>query len=501
MMPLFRPVRGCARAGVFCAVLTAGCASPNGEKLAMRETPPPAPATASPPLEVPQSRKARPHEQVRKSPRVSHVAKDLARRGESADILTVDYEEAAGSVATAVGDGEELFAGQLELGLPELVSEVQRRNQSLQAVLAAWGAASERYPQAVALDDPTLTSMFAPASFSSSTIQSSYIVGVGQKFPWAGKRRLRGEVAQWNAVAASLDYNEAQLRLTEAARLAFYEYYNVFRQLEVNDAGLAAVRAFRDTAKAKLEASQVTEQDFLQADVELAELERRRVELDQARQVATARINLLLHREPQLALPLPPARLEVSGALPDVDALRAQAVEKRPDLAAMAARLHAEQNELCLMYREFYPDIEIFGKYDTFWTDPAQRGQVGANLNIPLNQNRRQAAVREAIFRVNKMQAEYNQEVDTVRSEVQTAFARLAASRRTVELYSGKLLPASELNVSAATNGYEAGTIDFLRLIQAQREYIDLNEKYQMAIVEYYRNSAELDRVVGIGLP
>jgi cobalt-zinc-cadmium efflux system outer membrane protein len=153
------------------------------------------------------------------------------------------------------------------------------------------------------------------------------------------------------------------------------------------------------------------------------------------------------------------------------------------------------------MYKEFYPDIEIFGKYDTFWTDPAQRGQVGANLNIPLNQSRRQAGVREAMFRVNKMQAEYNLQVDTVRSEVQTAFARLSASRRTLDLFTGKILHASELNVSAATSGYEAGTIDFLRLVQAQREYIDLNEKYQMAIVEYFRNSAELDRVVGVGLP
>ena len=40
-----------------------------------------------------------------------------------------------------------------------------------------------------------------------------------------------------------------------------------------------------------------------------------------------------------------------------------------------------------------------------------------------------------------------------------------------------------------------------LRTYEAQREYIDLNEKYQTAIVEYYRSQAELDRVVGVGLP
>jgi cobalt-zinc-cadmium efflux system outer membrane protein len=214
--------------------------------------------------------------------------------------------------------------------------------------------------------------------------------------------------------------------------------------------------------------------------------------------VAIARINTLLHREPQLPLPLPAGRLDISEELPDDNLLRVQAVENRPELAAQAARLHAEQNALCLMYKEYYPDFEIMGKYDTFWTDPNQRGQVAFNLNIPLNRSRRRAAVDEALFRVRKMQADYNQQVDTVRNEVQAAYARLSASRRTLALYDEKLLPASQDNVAAATSGYTAGTIDFLRLVQAQREFIDFNEKYQMAIVDYHRNRAGLDLVVGI---
>jgi cobalt-zinc-cadmium efflux system outer membrane protein len=497
MMPLLRQAGGCAKVGLLCTALVTGCASTGKEaKLTARPLTP----MAHSPVDIARVRADLPDPHVRNAPHAARTHPADSLRVEPADIVTVDHTEMSDGPPSGATDGQELFAGDIELALPELLIEVERRNPSLQAALAAWGAAGERAPQVLALDDPTLTTMFAPASFSSSTIQSSYIVGVGQKIPWAGKRELRGHVALWNAVAASLDYDEVRLRLAEAARLAYYDYYNVFRQLEVNDAGLAAVRAFRETAKSKFEASQVTEQDLLQADVELAQLEQRRIILEQARQVATARINLLLHREPQLALPLPPQRIEVAGDLPDVDALRAQALESRPDLSAIMARVQAGQNEVALMCKEFYPDFEVMGRYDTFWTDPAQRAQVALNLNMPLNQDRRQAALREAIFRLNKLQAEYNQQVDTVRSEVQTAFARLAASRRTLELFTAKLLPASESNVSAATSGYEAGTIDFLRLVQAQRELIDLNEKYQMAIVEYYRNRAELDRVVGTGL-
>ena len=41
-----------------------------------------------------------------------------------------------------------------ELSLAELTAEVEARNPSVQAMVAAWQAASERYPQVVSLDDP-----------------------------------------------------------------------------------------------------------------------------------------------------------------------------------------------------------------------------------------------------------------------------------------------------------------------------------------------------------
>jgi outer membrane protein TolC len=235
----------------------------------------------------------------------------------------------------------------------------------------------------------------------------------------------------------------------------------------------------------------------LQADVELAKLEQRRVEIEQQRLVAAARINTLLHREPQLPLPPPPRQLQLSDPLVNIEELRARAIEQRPDLAAMAARLRSEQNALALTYKDYYPDFEIMGKYDSFWTDVVQRGQIAMNVNLPLYRGRRDAAVREAIFRVNKLQAEYEQQADLIRNDVQSGYARVEAGRRTLDLYTEKVLPAAQGNVEAASSGYTAGTVDFLRLVQAQRELIELNEKYQQAVVDYNRNRAELDRVVG----
>ncbi len=410
----------------------------------------------------------------------------------------VDEDNAAVDAARISAAANDPFAGRDELPLQELVTEVKARSPSLQAAMAAWSAAANKYPQAIALDDPMFQSMYAPATWNAaSNVQGSYYFGVAQKIPWAGKRALRGNQANWEANAASFDVGEAQLRLTEMSRMAFFDYYLNGRERELNAANREALRDFRDSARAKYEANQVTQQDVLQADVELAQSEQRRIELAQERVVVRARINTLLHRRPDHWLPPPPKSLAVADELPPVEALRERAVERRPELHAMAARVQAEQSMAALACKEFYPDFEVMGRYDRFWTDREQQPQVGLNMNVPLNQSKRHAAVQEALWRVHKMQAEYEQAADNVRSDVQSAYARAQGSRRTVRLFETKILPAALDNLAAARAGYVAGTVDFLRLVEAQRQILDLREKHQMAIADYHRRAAELERAVG----
>ena len=478
-MSLFRRGLVCAQAGLLAIASTSGCATQS-------------PRSTS---QVPSTGESHRSAVVGRA-----SSKDAARP--SRELTPVSYEQPLPADVSSIPERDEAFAGESELSLDGLIDEVQRRNPSMQAALAAWASAAERYPQAIALDDPMLQSMAAPGSFpSASNVQSSYYVGIAQKAPWYGKRALRGQVAQWESNAASFDSQEVQLRLAEAARLAYFDYYLVYRELEINNATTDDFQKFRETANEKYVSNLVTQQDVLQADVELAKLESRRIELEQNERVTVARINTLLHRVPDHSLPPPAASLDVVDGLPGVEFLRQFALEQRPELSAKAARIQAEQSSVELACKEFYPDFEFMGRYDQFWTDVEQRPQVGMNVNIPLNQSRRKAAVREAMYRLSKLQAEYDQEVDNIRYDVQTAYVRLDASRRNVRLYAGKILPAAESNIASANAGYVAGNVDFLRVIEAQRELLELREKHQEAIAEFYRRRAELERVVGGPLP
>ncbi|MHB9081460.1 MAG: TolC family protein [Pirellulaceae bacterium] len=277
------------------------------------------------------------------------------------------FESSAESLQSTylADDPADPFSGQAELSVEQLVAAVQARNPSLQAAWAAWHAAAERYPQVVSFDDPMFTGMISPQGIGMDD-GGGWMVQASQQVPWAGKRALRGSAAAAEAEAMRGDIADTRLRLAEAARTAFYDYYLARRQTEVNASTQRLLEQFREIARNKYQVNQATEQDILQADVELASLESRRTELARDEQIAMARINTLLHRAAHHALPPPPAETPLPETPPAVDALQQAAVHSRPDLFAQQARIRTERANVALACKEYYPDVNLVAKYDGF---------------------------------------------------------------------------------------------------------------------------------------
>ena len=188
--------------------------------------------------------------------------------------------------------------------------------------------------------------------------------------------------------------------------------------------------------------------------MELTELDRRPIELERMNFVAVAHINTLLRKPPQAPLP-PLCRPTFNVAC--IRRLGTASTDRSPTTAGISRAggpRPREQAAVTLACKEHYPDTEFFGRYDSFWqpsdTQSDLRGQVGVRLNVPIYKSRLNAAVREAMFRLSQRRAEYSQKVFDVRYEVQAAYAQLEASRKSLALYSERLLPFAGQNVDAA---------------------------------------------------
>ena len=168
----------------------------------------------------------------------------------------------------------------------------------------------------------------------------------------------------------------------------------------------------------------------------------------------------------------------------------------RAPICLPSNRAREEQANLELAYKEYYPDVNLVAKYDGFM--PVEmRTQVGMDINIPIRYGRRSAAVCEAENRVAQRGAEYQDRLDQVRFEVQSGLARAIQSRRVVRLYEEKILPAAQRSLDSASANYTSGKLDFLRLLDAERQLLAQREMYYQSIAEYHRSLAELERAVG----
>jgi outer membrane protein TolC len=396
--------------------------------------------------------------------------------------------------------GDASLAGTTVLSVEALVQQVLARNPSLAQMVAAWEAASARYPQVTALDDPMFNTMFAPASIGSNAVEFGYRLEISQKLPFPGKRGLRGQNALAEASAARQDADDMRLQLVESARIAFYDYFLVYRAVGVNEESQRLLDSFRRNAQDRYERGPGSRQDVLQAEVEIGRQRERGLTLERMRKVAAARINTLLHLPPDAPLPPPPERLAGAETLPPAEVLRARALDQRPDLKALADRLSAEQASLALARKEFCPDFEVTAAYDTIMGNGPTRDlapQVGLRLNLPVRRARRNGALAEAEARLAQRQAELARLTDQVYFQVQEAYEKVIESQQAMRLYEDTMLPAARKNVEAAQSAYTTGKIPFLSLIEAQRNLVMVRDRAYETLADYFRRRATLERMVG----
>jgi outer membrane protein TolC len=395
-------------------------------------------------------------------------------------------------------EAETIFANEEVLDPERLVRTVLERNPTVESARLAWEAALNREPQASALDDPVVSYSLGPRTIGHSRTRYGNVVGIAQRFPFPGKLRLRGAIARAGADAAGEDYETTRRDLALVASVLFADYYALERSLETNAQHRSLVESLKESAVAGYVAGRSSQQDPIQAEVELALLLRDQLNLESRRDVVVAQINGLLHRSPDLPLPPPPEGLpRRAGPIPPSALLREEALASRPELKVIQARVAGADAALSLAHREYLPDFALSTSYNSMWNNTRHRFMVGASIEVPLQLGRRRAAVAEASVRRKRLDREYERNEDRIAVEVAESRRRAVESRDIVELYRNTLLPASRDRAVAAQSGFETGRNSFLVLIEAERDLRNVELELHEATATLHRRFAELERAVG----
>lgn len=398
--------------------------------------------------------------------------------------------------ALAAVTANDPLQGLKTLPIDRLIEAVLAHNPTLPAAEYAWQAAQARIDPAGALDDPMLSTSVAPATLGADDIDPGVNIQLSQRLPWPGKRDLRRQAAAQEAAAVRAGIATTRADLIAQTKTAFAEWHLVHAALTINDDSQALWREFRKAATANYAAGRGKRQDVLQADVQVERLEHRRIVLQRQHREVQARLNRLLGRTPEAALP-PPGPLPASIAVPDLQTLRQTALAHRNEREALQARLEASQSRVALAKREFYPDLQVAAGYNSMWAREEMRWSVGVSVNLPLDRSKRRSAVSQARAQVMETQARLADLEAGILAAVERAHANVTETAHALALYRQRLLPLAEESFETAQLGYRAGTGDFQALLTSERDLLQTRLNYEQAQADHSRNLAQLERAVG----
>ena len=385
--------------------------------------------------------------------------------------------------------------------LDRLLAQALTDNPEIAAARQRWEAAKAQEPQARALDDPvvSVSEWDIPSNWNlSETGQTWY--GIEQAVPFPGKRGLRGAVARLDAEAGEQDYLAVSRRVRAQVKMAYARLYRVQQQIIVRREHQALLSELIQSALQRYAVGAATQQESLKAQVEHSTLHASLLALEQEQQSLRIALNAFTGH-PDDPLFLGTAQIDYRPLEVAVDALEAQALERRPELRAAGRMVARQEESVALARRGWWPDFMAEVSYGDVHDGP-NRWMLTGKMTLPWVAA---GKYRAKIAEETAGRARAAAEVDAVRNEtvslVRDAFLRLTTAQSLIDLYRGGILAQAEQGLESARIAYTTGRADFLNLIDAERQLRDVRLAADVAIAEWAEQRAELERVAGIDLP
>jgi outer membrane protein TolC len=355
-----------------------------------------------------------------------------------------------------------------------------------------------------------LTDTFWPIGERSPQMVSGRVsnqVMLSQQFPWFGKLRLRGQVAQIETQIALTSLAEIQLRVIEDVKSTYYELAFQQQASAITERDEKLLGDYLKFAETRYKVGQASQQDVLRAQVEVSKIRDQLIQLRRDLRLAQADLAKLLSIPPEtdLQAATPAGAISVPDQL---DVLYQAALASRPELQGKMHAVLRDQQLVALAKKEYFPDVTVGVNWDSMTLNgalsPLADGldnygfQVGVNL--PIWRRKLAAGVREARNRTVESSRMY----DSARDETFRLIRRLTVQAHALEqqiaLYRDDIVPKAEQTLRTSAADYRVGKIDMLTLLSNWSELL----RFQVQQVRLEANLAQmlasLERAVGLEL-
>jgi cobalt-zinc-cadmium efflux system outer membrane protein len=389
--------------------------------------------------------------------------------------------------------------------LSVLIEEAKKNDPAIRVAESAARAATFAAPQMSTLPDPQFTlqqfSVGSPRPFAGYTNSDFAYIGLGasQQFPYPGKRRLRGAVADRdaNAVRAHVEVvlqDEIETLKTSYFHLAYFQ-----QTLGILEQNSSLLQQIEQQAEAHYSTGQGDQRDVLKAQLERTKILR---EISMHHQLVGEDQAVLkrILRRPQDSPDIIPEALSATFLRYTANELLDKVKGQNPNVQEDAEMIQRNQMAAELAQKEFRPDFEVSYMYEN--TDRKFRDyyMLSFSVNFP-RRKPRQAALAQAQVNVERSQQEQDAQVQAVLAEVQKQYVAIKASEEQLLIYRDGLIPQAQATIQAGLTAYESSRTDFESLFSSYMDVLNLDLEYQQTLLDHETALTHIERLTGVTLP
>jgi cobalt-zinc-cadmium efflux system outer membrane protein len=374
------------------------------------------------------------------------------------------------------------------LGRHPLLAEGQRRIEAAQGQQKQAGLWMN--PKLILQSENTRLPGDAPFVFGRDTDNFAYLQ---QTFETAGKRGKRVELASQGMRSAELELAVLRRQVAREVSLAYWAAAGMQR---VHELLLETEKTFQQIVEyheIRVREGAMAESDLLRVRLEAgriamagnnAKLEAARARIELFRAMGATAFPEVRFLEPLEVKEDRGVAVEVAGAL-----------EKRPEVQLAKARLEQARRALVVTQANARPNFDALFGYKR--TSGYNTMIGGVQVDLPFL-NRNQGNVETAGAEIRAAEANLAATEAIVRAEVEAAGAEYEMRRKQVTEFLGQIRRQAAETAQIAQSAYRLGGADLLRLLDAERLRIEIDQLNYRAMMEYRQSIAVLEYATGV---
>jgi outer membrane protein TolC len=389
------------------------------------------------------------------------------------------------------------------VALAELLAEADRAHPAIKAEAQMVEAKQSRIPQVKSLPDPTvqLGWMGNIRPFSVQRLDPSSYRGIGtmQEFPYPGKLKLRGQMAEKDVQMERWNLEAVRRQVKAEVKAAYYELSAVDEALAVTQRNKGLLQKLARIAEEKYKVGKGLQQDMIRSQLEVSRILQTFTLLNQRRRTLVAKLNSLTLRPSESPMgPLVPVqKSELNYSLEE---LTERGVANFPDIRRQEELIEQSQYAVNLARKDYYPDFRVGYDYQQRPDLPDMHG-FNVGINVPIfYRTKQREKVREATFAMESGKQSREAIRTALLFQVKEQYLQAKASDELLALYSKALVPQSALALESSMTAYQTGSLDFESLLANFKSVLEYEISYYEELANYQKALVNLEQITAVDL-